>query len=125
MKNLEIKETKYTPEINFNAQKAELLIKGSSYPENTVDFYEPILIWLEEFFKFTAIKNVTLNIEINYFNSSSSRVFFEIFDLVEENSNNLKISINWIYDEDNESILEIGEDYKLDFEGINFNLVKR
>lgn len=118
-----IEETKYTPLIEFIPLSGQLSIKGSSYPENTLDFYAPILKWLENYFKKTKNKKTLLNIEIIYFNSSSSRIFFEIFDLIEEHNEQQDIQINWIYEKDNENVLEIGEDYKLDFEKLNFNLI--
>ena len=125
MKNLIIKETKFTPEINFNTEEGILTIRGNSYPENTLEFYDPILNLMEEFFKDTNIDDVTLNIEIVYFNSSSSRVFFEIFDLIEDFDNKLNFKINWIYESDNEGVLEIGEDFKEDFEKLDFNMVAK
>jgi hypothetical protein len=62
--------------------------------------------------------------EIIYFNSSSSKLFFDFFDLLEEASGNGKeIEVNWLYDGENESAEEAGEDFKEDFESLNFNLV--
>jgi hypothetical protein len=123
MENLIIKETKYTPEVNFNTSEGILNIKGNSYPENTLEFYDPILNLMENFFSKTKNKDITLNIEIVYFNSSSSRVFFEIFDLIEDFSSKLNFTINWIYERDNEGVLEIGEDFKEDFQKLNFNII--
>jgi len=122
MENFTIKETKYTPEVNLDIQTGILSIKGNSYPENTLEFYDPILNVLEKFFDETTLDLIVLNIEILYFNSSSSRVFFEIFDLLEDHSERLNFAINWIYESDNEGILEIGEDFKEDFEKLNFYL---
>ena len=104
MENLIIKETKYTPEVNFNTSAGILNIKGNSYPENTLEFYDPILNLMENFFKKTQKRDISLNIEIVYFNSSSSRVFFEIFDLIEDFSSKLNFTINWIYESGNEGI---------------------
>ncbi len=125
MKNLLIDATKYTPMINFDSTSRELNIKGNSYPENTVEFYEPIINWMSWYLKLNRYENVTINLEIVYFNSSSSKVFFEIFDLIDELNNKNSIKINWVYEEGNDSIFEIGEDYKLDFENLDFNLVKK
>lgn len=121
--NFNIEETKYTPLIDFIPINGQLSIKGSSYPENTLDFYAPVLKWLESYFRNTKNRKTLLNIEIIYFNSSSSRIFFEIFDLIEEHNKTHDIQINWIYEKDNENVLEIGEDYQLDFENLNFNLL--
>ena len=61
--------------------------------------------------------------EISYFNSSSSKLFFDLFDIFEEFSAlNCEIVINWYYDSENESALEAGEDFKDDFDTLNINL---
>jgi len=123
MENLIIEETKYTPQIEMNAKEGNIKIVGKSYPENTFEFYEPVMKWLEVYFNGNAKKQTILNLEIIYFNSSSSKLFFDLFDLLEEfNSKNL-IMINWTYDEENESALEAGEDFKEDFENLTINLI--
>ena len=124
MELLKIEETKYTPEIIMNPENGEISIKGKSYPENTFEFYEPIMKWLGNYFQ-NAQEKTIVNFEIVYFNSSSSKLFFDLFDLIDENSSKIDIEINWIYDEENDSALEAGEDFKEDFENLNFNLLKK
>ena len=123
MQNLEIKETKYTPMISLDASTGVISMSGKSYPENTFDFYKPVMQWMETYFESNAKDKTIINMEIIYFNSSSSKLFFDFFDLVEESNADNIIEINWIYDEENESALEAGEDFKEDFESLTFNLV--
>ena len=123
MENLTIEMTKYTPLIDLDAQKGTISMNGKSYPENTFDFYKPVMDWVEMYFEENAQEKTTINMEIIYFNSSSSKLFFDFFDLVEEASEANTIEINWIYDAENESALEAGEDFKEDFESLSFNLV--
>ena len=78
--------------------------------------------WVREYFETSAQDVTTVNLEITYFNSSSSKLFFDFFDLLEEASENCKIEINWIYDEENESAEEAGEDFIEDFEDLNIKL---
>lgn len=125
MENLIISETKYTPDINLNAQTGVLDIRGKSYPENTFEFYKPMMDWLENYFDGNAKENTTVNMEIIYFNSSSSKLFFDFFDLLDEVKEDNNIEINWIYDEENESALEAGEDFIEDFEELKINLVAK
>ena len=124
MENLKLEATKYTPEINLDTN-GTISLSGKSYPENTFEFYAPMMKWLEEYFETSAADKTVVNIEIIYFNSSSSKLFFDFFDLLEENSNDHKIEINWIYDEENESALEAGEDFIEDFEELTINLVQK
>jgi len=125
MTNLNIEETKYTPKINLDFEKGIVSIAGKSYPENTFEFYEPVMKWLEEYFDGNAQETTTINFEIIYFNSSSSKLFFDLFDLIEENNEKNTIIINWIYDEENESALEAGEDFQEDFETLTINLISK
>jgi len=124
MENLVIKETKYTPKIVLDTNGI-ISLTGKSYPENTFEFYEPMMKWIENYFQTDSIGMTTINIEITYFNSSSSKLFFDFFDLLEENSKDNKIVINWIYDEENESAEEAGEDFIEDFEDLDINLVQK
>jgi len=122
MENLIIEETKYTPSINLDAGGTISLV-GKSYPENTFDFYAPMMKWIEEYFKSNAKETTTINMEITYFNSSSSKLFFDFFDILDEAKDEHKIKINWIYDEDNESAEEAGEDFIEDFEDLDITLI--
>ncbi len=122
MKNLVIEETKYTPAINLDTNSTVSIV-GKSYPENTFEFYAPVMEWLGTYFG-EGNKKLTLNMEITYFNSSSSKLFFDMFDLLDENNND-ELVINWIYDEDNESALEAGEDFKDDFKDLTINFVTK
>ena len=37
-----------TPEIHFDLEKAQFSIKGSSYPENSLKFYQPVVQYLAD-----------------------------------------------------------------------------
>ena len=124
MENLNIEATKYTPKIVLNADEGLIEIRGKSYPENTFEFYEPMMKWVEEYFECCAKDETIVNMEIIYFNSSSSKLFFDFFDLLDENRESHKIIVNWIYDEENESAEEAGEDFIEDFEDLDIRLTK-
>ena len=124
MENLNIAETKYTPVINLDTNGTISMV-GKSYPENTFEFYAPMMEWVKEYFETSAKDTTTVNLEITYFNSSSSKLFFDFFDLLEENNDDHDIAINWIFDEENESAEEAGEDFIEDFEDLNIELVTK
>ena len=121
MQNLHIEASQYTPKIDMDAEKGVIEISGKSYPENTFEFYKPILEWVEEYFQ-NPQKTTTVKMEIIYFNSSSSKLFFDFFDILEENVANSEIIVHWIYDEENESALEAGEDFIEDFDTLKIEL---
>lgn len=105
----------------MDAASGVIEMSGKSYPENTFDFYAPVMKWLEDYF--TTTNKIVINMEIIYFNSSSSKLFFDFFDLCDEKRDTHDIEINWIYDADNENAEEAGEDFIEDFEFLRINLV--
>ncbi len=121
MKNLELDATKRTPKISLHTDGV-MSMTGKSYPENTFEFYAPVIAWLEEYFESNAAEQTIFNLELTYFNSGSSKLFFNFFDLLDENSKKHNIVVHWIYDEDNESAKEAGEDFIEDFEDLNIIL---
>jgi len=124
MRKHTIEATDYSPEIIFDPEAGLLEIKGKSYPENTFEFYKPMMEWMESYFDAPKEKTI-VNMEIIYFNSSSSKLFFDLFDMLEENRDKSDIVIQWIYDKENESALEAGEDFKEDFEELDFRLIPK
>ena len=122
MDNLVMDKTKSTPEINFNLETGLLQFKGESYPENVPKFYTPILEWLKEYIELTD-KEITLEFQIIYFNSSTSKVFMTIFDWLEEEvKKGKRIKVKWICDKDNETSIEFGEEFKEDLEQLPFEI---
>jgi hypothetical protein len=81
--------------------------------------------WLENYFDGNTAEKTVFNMEIIYFNSSSSKLFFDLFDLLDENREENTIEVNWIYDAENESAEEAGEDFRDDFEELTINLVEK
>ncbi|MFW6314751.1 MAG: DUF1987 domain-containing protein, partial [Desulfohalobiaceae bacterium] len=77
-------QSKSTPWIHFDPQEHHLQIKGESYPENSAKFYTPMLDWLESYLSSLSQDKVQVDIELIYFNSSSSKVFMNFFDRLEE-----------------------------------------
>ncbi len=126
MDNLKIEATKYSPEISFDCENNVLEIRGKSYPEDTSVFYSPIFAWVEKYLQREETKKIVVNIELVYFNSSSSKVLLDFFDTLETAANDGKeIAVNWFYEEDDEDALEFGEEFKEDFESLDFNLIEK
>ncbi|MEN0106332.1 MAG: DUF1987 domain-containing protein, partial [Pseudomonas sp.] len=65
---------------------------------------------------------VTVDIALSYFNSSSTKMLFSIFDALDESARQGNtIRVNWYFDEEDETVFEFGEELKADFEAIEFN----
>ncbi len=112
MEPLSIEGTTKTPTIKLDPKTGTIEIKGRSIPENSIEFYRPIVEWLEEYAEFPN-KKTTVNIQLEYFNTSSSKCILDIFKKLEsiKRARN-EVIINWYYEEDDEDMLEAGEDYE-------------
>lgn len=128
MENFVIYATEYTPHITFNADKNILEIKGYSYPENAMSFYAPMFEWLDDYFSdLKSQTDILFNIEIVYFNSSSSKVLLDLFDLLNEQAidRGIQSTVNWICEEEDDDMLEFGQEFQEDFPSLTFHFVKK
>lgn len=126
MENLLIQATKSSPEVNLNAQTGIMSIVGKSFPENTFEYYNPIIKWLKEYLKETKNQQVIFNLDLEYLNSSSLKAYFDLFDTLNNIDNtSLDIVINWIFDSENDIAEETGEDFMADFETLNIKLIPK
>lgn len=125
MENYLLEATKYTPLISFSASQNQLEISGESYPENTIKFFLPCFNWLKEYLDLVEGETIRLKMDLSYFNSSSSKVFMDIFDLLDAAGKENEIIINWYYDPEDEDSLEYGEDFKEDLKTVMFNLIEK
>jgi len=112
MEALIIEGTQKTPSVSFNGSKGVLEIKGRSIPENSIEFYKPLVDWLEEYSE-SANESTIVNVHLEYFNTSSSKCILDVFKKLESiHKAHDGVQINWYYEEDDEDMLEAGEDYE-------------
>lgn len=88
-------------------------LKGKSIPENSVQFYKQIFDWLDNYAANPKDSTKVL-VQLEYFNTSSSKCILDIFRIMESihNSGRSKVTIAWLYDEEDEDMMETGEDYQ-------------
>ncbi len=130
MEKLIIEATVNSPRIILDPEEKKFEFSGESRPENVRNFYLPVLEWLEKFTsnqsgmkepERTPALNCLFNFE--YFNSTSAKYILDIFKSLNAlNSLGVGLDIKWLYEEDDEDMLEVGEEMsrmsKLKFEYI-------
>ncbi len=101
-----------TPAVKFNADEGHLELKGPSIPDNSEEFYRPLIQWVESYG--TQPKpQTTVDVEIEYFDVSSSKFILDLFRKLEAiNGKGTEVSINWYYEYGNDDIREAGEVYQ-------------
>ena len=109
MEDLNLEGTAKTPTVDFKSN-GELLIKGRSIPENSIEFYKPIIDWITDYGNGPQ-SDTSVNIQLEYFNTSSSKCILDVFKKL-ESLPDTSVKIKWYYEEDDEDMLEAGEDYE-------------
>ncbi len=112
MKKYEIEGTQVTPLINFDLNAGSLEIRGFSIPENSIEFYKELNQAIDKYA--TAVQpNTSVIVELEYVNTSSSKCILGIFKKLEAiHKGGSPVLINWLYEEDDEDMLQAGEDYQ-------------
>ena len=101
-----------TPTVSFDPETGVMELKGRSIPENSIEFYKPVVDALDEYAK-SPLEATKVNIQLEYFNTSSSKCILDLFKKLEGIQKEGKsVVINWHYEEDDEDMLEAGEDYQ-------------
>jgi hypothetical protein len=106
-------QTARTPFIHFIPMDGVFEVKGKSIPENAIIYYKPLLAWLDEYVQNPA-PETHLKMQLDYFNTSSSKCIVDIFkklELIPKNGKG-KASVTWMYDSIDDDMLDAGEDYK-------------
>ncbi len=122
MENIRISAEERSPEIDFNFSTNIFSIRGESYPEDIHEFYGTILEDLEQYLRALEGIKIVLNFELIYFNSSSAKILLGLFDLFEEVAEDNEVEVNWFYDEDDDNMEELGEEFGEELQNATFNL---
>ena len=123
METVKIEGTPKTPSIHFDAESGSLSIKGRSIPENSIDFYKPLIDWIENY-SLQPQEETQVNMQLEYLNTSSSKCILDVLKKLEKIKQSGKnVAVKWFYEEDDEDMLEAGEDYDAIID-LSFDMVK-
>ncbi|WP_246070198.1 DUF1987 domain-containing protein [Mangrovivirga cuniculi] len=112
MLDLNILPSQRTPLIDYKLENNKITISGRSIPENAIDFFNPLFKWADSFCSDPNRNKLSIDINLDYFNTSSSKCLIEFFRKMERCSKKGKeVIVNWIYDSQDESMYETGEDF--------------
>lgn len=120
---LEREKTTSTPYVLIDEERNYMKFTGRSFQEGVIDFFEPIVSWLDTYTA-TDFGSFTFDCGMDYFNSSTVKILSNIIKKLDQHSDdNHKVIVNWITTEDNDIIIECGEDFEEDVNNLTFNLV--
>jgi len=117
-----ISATPETPEIILDYENGFMSIKGRSFSEKTVEFYEPIFDWVTAYFKSPQTQTV-IELEIEFLNSSSNKLINDLLKKIKASAvSKNNILVRWKYQKDDEDILFYGRDLE-EYSGLTFEYV--
>lgn len=118
-KRFHIDRTETSPQIDMDLDQGVLDFIGRSLPHNSEQFYSRVYRWIEEYLQ-EPKGETTVNMKLDYLDTSSSKHFYNIFqklDAVSERGQHVKV--NWHFETGDDEMAETGKDYqslfKLDF----------
>jgi hypothetical protein len=122
MEPLFIAASPTSPEIDFRFDQHTLSIKGESYPENAAAFYGPVIARVQAYLDGRKDADITVNVSLAYFNSSSTKMLFSFFEALNDAAMaGNQVRLNWYHDEDDDTILEFGQELQDDFGALDFH----
>ncbi len=126
MEALRIEGTEDSPQAILDSEANVMELSGRSLPEDVITFYEPVMNWIEEYFK-NPLDNTVFNFKLTYFNTASSKVILDILTRFEEMiEKGHPVLVRWHYDDEDEDMREAGEEYAdmvdVPFEMVSYSL---
>jgi len=120
--DIQITATDMSPEVMFLFSQNRFSLTGESYPENATAYYAPLIAAVEAYLNETKALSIEIHVQLCYFNSASTKMLFKLFSVF--NSHATKgntVLLDWVYDEDDETILEFGNELASDFMALMYN----
>ncbi len=115
MEKLLIEGGTSSPSVSFDDETGLLEIGGESYPENSFEFYAPVMEWLKAFLKENK-RPVSFKITLSYLNTSSTKCMIDLLDELESaHARGTPVRVEWYYDGDNERARDTIDEFKEDF----------
>lgn len=107
---LNIEATKNTPNVIGFMKTGTLSLSGTSFPENSKKFYDPLMIWATESRKHS--ERFSIESKLSYISSSSLIAILNLFKRFQSLYGASNVSLKWYYEADDDDLLKIAENYQ-------------
>jgi hypothetical protein len=116
MERLDIEQSKSTPFVRFDPDSGRMEIGGESYPENSHEFFSPVIEWIDQYLA-EEEKAIFFIVTLTYMNTSSTKYMIDILDRLEgAHDEGRSVAVEWYCDGDNEREMDTVEELREDFE---------
>ena len=111
MEKIHIKATDVSPEVTFDLEANNFIIKGKSVVTEVDSFYAPLLDWLENS-RGHINKRIDFVFDLEYFNIfSSKRILLMLYKLADMRNDGIDVNVIWHFSMDDDDMKEVGEDF--------------
>ena len=107
MNTLNLEGTEDTPKIILDKHNGIMEISGRSLPEDSTDFYKPVLDWIEEYAQ-NPNPTTTFVFKLEYFNTASSKLILDVLYALEDIKG---IKVEWYFHDEDEDMEEAGQEF--------------
>ena len=121
MEKWTIDATDRSPLVLLDREASVLKIEGRSYPEEGMDFFDPIILRFKTLQKSESPIS-TIHIRLEYYNSATSKALAELFQgLVSAKRTGVDAVVIWEYEEEDDGIQDDIDMYVDTFD-LNFDI---
>jgi len=134
MEELIIEPERRTPSIRFSPNENVFYIRGTSSPEDVRKLYYPVIEWIKKFneeilkseFKtFNEGNPLRFQFDLEYFNSSSAKFFFDmLMEFKKLPLAGVPVSVEWYFEEEDADMKEAGVDFS-NLIGMEFTFIPK
>jgi len=104
---LQLEGTEDTPKVTLDKKTGMLEISGRSLPEDSTEFYKPVLDWIETYAQ-SPNPSTDFIFKLEYFNTSSSKLILDVLYALEDIQG---IKVQWYFHEEDEDMEEAGQEF--------------
>lgn len=129
MNNLILEPTQYTPGVSFNRDTGKFEVSGISLPENVLDFYTPVMNWLNEFEK-SLVAEITspqpdlqFSFRLCYYNSGTVHFLISMLQIIKRICNHTNVRVEWYYEKDDIHLYDNGKELE-EITGLTFKFIE-
>jgi len=109
---LKVNQTETTPLLSYDPKNRTFNMSGVSVMKNAREFYDPVIQWVYGYILSDFSKGgITINVDLEYFGTPSSVVLLRLLKEFEKIKD--KVVVNWMYEEGDDDMKEIGDDLKV------------
>jgi hypothetical protein len=107
MERILIEATSHSPEVDFDVN-GKLRMEGRSIPENISNLFDPLINFVSKL----TVDKVVFDINLDYFNTATSKKLLELMKHIEANNKIGEVLINWHFEEGDDDSQEMAEIYE-------------